>query len=135
LLEFGLVSTALLMLTLGVADLGRVFTFGNKAYSAASAGTMYGALSPAHYSDLAGMENAAYSELGNLPGATVSASQACRCVLGGPAIPCPAEANCTSGIPQTYIEVRVDIPYRSLSGLPWMPGLDRIRGKSVIRVQ
>lgn len=133
LLEFALISVVLMLLTVGVVDFGRVFALGNKAFNAAYAGTDWGRLSPAHYTDSAGMEAAATANLTGLAGATATATRTCYCSIGGSEVTCPA--SCVSGTPATYIKVSVDIPYQSLSRLPWLPGLTSIKGKSVVRVE
>lgn len=139
LVEFALMATVLLGMTIGVADFGRIFAFGNRAYNAAAAGTAFGALSPAHYTNMAGMENAAWADLGNVPNAQVVAERTCRCVIGGPPVSCaddPEVAPCPPGeTRKTYIQVRVTIPFRSLSGLPMLPGLTEVRGSSIMRVE
>ena len=132
-IELALVSSVLLGLTVGVTDLGLAIAKGNKAASAAAAGTAYGALSPAHYTDIDGMQNAAKADMGTITGSTATATQTCRCSIGGAAVTCPA--TCVTGSPETYIQVDVSIPYSSLSKLPWVTSLSTIRGHSVVRVE
>jgi Flp pilus assembly protein TadG len=134
LIEFSLISSVLLMMTLGVVDFGRMFNYGNAAMSAAQAGTAFGALSPANYSDLAGMESAARADASGYSGVNAVASQVCRCQIGGAPVSCPATCS-GSGSPQTYIQVEVTIPFNMIAGLPWLPSLTSVRGKSVIRVE
>ena len=126
-------ATMLLMATLGVVDFGRMFNVSTAAANAASAGTMWGALSPANYSALAEMERAAEADTTGYPGANAVATQTCRCELGGPAVPCSDE--CVSGSRQTYIEVEVTIPFNTVSGIPWIPSVSDVKGKSIVRVE
>lgn len=134
LVEFALMSTVLLMMTLGVVDFGRIFSYANRAADAASAGTAYGALSPAHYTDIAGIQAAAQLDLGSYPNTTVAVTQTCRCSIGGTAVSCPA--TCTSPqYPMTYIKVDVTIPFNSLSKLIQIPGLTNVKATSVVRVE
>ena len=135
LIEFALMSTVLLMMTLGVADFGRIFTVANKASNAAAAGTAYGALSPAHYTDMAGMQTAAQNDLGNLAtGATVTAVRSCRCSIGGAVVDCTS--TCSAGQSrETYIQVTVVVPYHGYSGLQEIPGLVNVSGQSTVRVE
>ncbi len=139
LIEFALMSTVLMGMTLGVADFGRIFAVGDKAANAAAAGTAYGALSPAHYTDLAAIENAARNDLGNITNAAVLVDRTCRCAIGGLPVSCaedPDVAACPSGqTRKTYLEVKVTIPFHSLSGLPVVPGLTNVRGRSIVRVE
>lgn len=132
-------STVLMGMTLGVADFGRIFAIGNRTTSAAAVGAAYGALSPAHYTDLAGVETAARNDLGNLTGATVFVDRTCRCTLGGSAVSCvedPDVTSCPTGqTRKTYIEVKVTVPFQSLSGLPVVPGLTNVTGRAIVRVE
>ncbi len=139
LIEFALMSTVLLGITLGVADFGRIFAMGDKAANAAASGTAYGALSPANYTDMLGMQTAAQNDLGNIQNAEVVAVRTCRCILGGAPVSCaddPDVTACPAGqTRKTYIQVTVTIPFHSLSGLPVLPGLTNVKGKSIIRVE
>src|SRR5438445_8126836 len=135
LLEFAMCSVLLLLITVGVTDFSRLFTVANIATSAAEAGTQYGTLSPAHYSDFTGMQNAALADAGNLTGVTATASQTCYCSVGGSPVSCPAEKNCTSGSPETYIKVSVSVPFTPTFSYPWIPDLTSISSNSTVRVQ
>ena len=136
LIEFALMSTVLMGMTLGVADFGRIFASGNKAYTAASAGTAFGSLDAAHYSNFAGMQDAAMANLGNVQGATAVATQTCRCTIGGEPVDCSTEDICGANVPKmTYIEVEVNIPFRTISMVPMVPGLTNVKGKSITRVE
>lgn len=134
LMEFALLSTVMLLMTLGVVDFGRIFSTANKVADAASAGTAYGALSPAHYTDMDGIQAAATADLGGIEGATVTATQTCRCSIGGTVVTCPA--TCVSPqYPMTYIQVDVSVPFHSLSKLTRIPGLTSVKARSVVRVE
>ncbi|MFM2123812.1 MAG: hypothetical protein RL328_263 [Acidobacteriota bacterium] len=134
LVEFGAISVVMLLMTLGVVDFGRIYLTANKVANAASAGTSYGALSPAHYTDIEGMKQAALTDLGNVTGAEVLVTQTCRCSLGGAAVTCPA--NCASPLyPMTYVQVQVTVPFKSLSKLSRVPGLTNVTARSIVRVE
>lgn len=139
LIEFALMSTVLLGMTLGVADFGRIFAMGNRTTSAAAVGAAYGALSPAHYTDLGGIETATRNDLGSIAGAEVFVDRTCRCALGGAPVACaedPDVAFCPVGqTRKTYLEVKVVVPFQSLSGLPMVPGLTNVTGRAIVRVE
>jgi Flp pilus assembly protein TadG len=136
LIEFALMSTVLMGMTLGVADFGRIFSMGNKAYTAAAAGTSFGALDAAHYSNFQGMQDAAVANLGGTTGGTAVASQTCRCEIGGAAVDCQTEDVCGDNTPKiTYITVEVTIPFQGVSMVPMVPGLTQVKGKSTMRVE
>ena len=132
-IEFALSSSLLLMLFVGVTGFSRIFNIANMASGAAMAGIQYGALSPSHNGDFTGMQTAALNDTGNYPGATATASQFCSCSVGGAQVCCPA--TCSSGSPQTYIQVVVTIPYQSVVSLPSIPNPVNITQSACARVQ
>src|ERR1035438_3338557 len=95
LIEFALCSVLLMLITVGVTDFSRLFAVADTAASAAAAGTQYGALSPAHWSDYTGMRTAALNDAANATGVTAVATNTCYCSLGSAVTTCPA--SCTSG--------------------------------------
>jgi Tfp pilus assembly protein PilX len=134
LIEFALMAVLLLLTTLGVTDFGRLFNTANMAANAAAAGTQYGSLSPAHYTDLTGMQNAALADAQNATGVTATASQVCRCSVGGSPVSCPASCVAPDS-PETYIQVVVSVPFTTVARLPWIPQSLSVTGRSVVRVQ
>ena len=135
LIEFALCSVLLLIITAGVTDFARLFTIADMAASSASAGTQYGALSPAHYGDFAGMQDAALEDTGYLTGATATASQTCYCNVGGSAVTCPATGCGGGGSPEAYVTVQTSVPFTPIFTYPWIPTLISVSGSSTVRVQ
>ena len=141
LLEFALMATVLMLMTLGVVDFSRMFYVADMAMNAAAAGTEWGALSPAHYSDFEGMQTAAITDAkdyagNNYPGMTATASQVCRCSVGGEPVSCPADCNgVTGGSPQIYIQVTTMVPFSPVFAMPGLTTLTSISGKDMKRVQ
>jgi Flp pilus assembly protein TadG len=134
LVEFAMTSTVLLIIACGVTGFSRIFNIASMAAGAAAAGVQYGGLSPAHYGNLTGMQNAALADTGNYPGATATASQFCACSLGGTQVSCPA--TCSSGAtPETYIQVSVTIPYQSVISYPMLPNPVNVTQVACARVQ
>ena len=133
LLEFALSSTVLFLLMFGVVDFSRIFSQACAVQGAARAGTQYGMLSPAHYNDFAGMQNAALASAGNPTGMTATATQFCACSIGGSAQSCPA--TCSSGSPETYIQMTVTMPYSTMYSYPGVPAVTNLSGTSTVRVQ
>jgi Flp pilus assembly protein TadG len=133
LLEFALSSTVLFLLMFGVIDFSRIFSQACAVQGAARAGTQYGMLSPAHYNDLAGMQNAALASAGSPAGMTATASQFCACSIGGSSQSCPA--TCSSGSPETYIQMTVTMPYNTLYSYPGVPAVTNLSSTSIVRVQ
>ncbi len=133
LLEFALSSTVMFLLMFGVIDFSRIFSSACAVQGAARAGTQYGMLSPAHYNDFTGMQNAALAAAANPSGMTATASQFCACSIGGAQQSCPA--TCSSGSPETYIEMKISMPYNTLFSYPGVPAVTNLAGTSVVRVQ
>jgi hypothetical protein len=79
------------------------------------------------------MQTAALNDTGNYPGTTATASQFCTCSVGGAQVSCPA--TCSSGSPETYIQVVVTIPYNSVVSLPSIPNPVNITQSACARVQ
>lgn len=133
LLEFALSSSVLFLLMFGLIDFSRIFSTACGVRGAARAGTQYGMLSPAHYNDLSGMQNAALADAASLPGMLATASQFCACTIGGTRVACPAV--CSSGSPETYIEVDVSQAYTTMFSYPGVPASTNLSGRSIVRVQ
>jgi len=133
LLEFALSSTLLFLLMFGVIDFSRIFSSACAVQGAARAGTQYGMLSPAHYNDFSGMQTAALNDAGNPAGMTATASQFCACSIGGARQSCPA--TCSSGSPETYIQMNVAMTYTTIASYPGVPAITNLAATSIVRVQ
>jgi Flp pilus assembly protein TadG len=137
LIEFALCSILLMFIIVGITDFSRLFTVADTAASAAAAGAQYGALSPAHWSDFAGMQNAALNDAGTAAvtaGATAAGTNVCYCSLGGGTTTCPASCG-TGGTPITYVSVTVTVPFLAYFNYPWMPSVPSITTNNSVRVQ
>ncbi len=133
LIEFALSSTLLFLVMFGVIDFSRIFSVACAVEGAARAGTQYGMLSPAHYNDFTGMQNAALANAGSPSGMTATASQFCACSIGGAQLSCPA--TCSTGSPETYIQMVISMPYTTTFSYPGIPYTTNLSGTSVVRVQ
>lgn len=134
LIEFSLMATVLLLMTFGVTDFAKLFYTADMVASAACAGTQYGALSPAHYGDMEGMQTAALADAQNPPGMTAVATQFCACSVGGTHMTCPATCN-GGGSPETYIQVDVQMPFDMTFAVPGLPNTTNVTSRSIVRVQ
>jgi len=133
LIEFALSSSLLFLIMFGIIDYSRIFASACLVRGAARAGTQYGMLSPAHYNDFSGMQNAALIDAGSPAEMTATASQFCACSIGGVAVSCPA--TCSSGSPETYIQIVVSMPYTTMFSYPGVPSVTNLSATSVVRVQ
>jgi len=133
LIEFALSSSLLFLVMFGVIDYSRIFASACLVQGAARAGTQYGMLSPAHYNDFIGMQNAALSDAGRPAGMTATASQFCTCAIGGARQSCPA--TCPSGSPEIYIQMDVSMLYTTIASYPGVPAVTNLAASSIVRVQ
>lgn len=133
LIEFALSSGLLFLVMFGIIDFSRIFSSGCAVQGAARAGTQYGMLSPAHYNDFSGMQNAALTNAGSPQGMTATASQFCACSVGGIRQSCPA--TCSAGSPETYIQMDVSMPYTTMFSYPGIPQTTNLAATSIVRVQ
>jgi hypothetical protein len=79
------------------------------------------------------MQNAALANAGSPSGMTATASQFCACSIGGAQQGCPA--TCSSGTPETYIEMVVSWPYTTTFSYPGIPHVTNLSANSMVRVQ
>src|SRR6185369_14970762 len=80
--ELALAFSVLGMLTLGIADFGRIYYVAIELANAATAGAVYGAYTVSRSSDIDGMKTAALNEAADLTGVdvtTVPPVRYCQC--------------------------------------------------------
>jgi len=133
LIEFALMSSLLMLLTLGVVDFGRLFYFGNSAYSGAQAGAAYASLSPTHAADVQGIQDAVLRDLPNFQGVTSNVVKTCRCSSNTTTVDCATV--CNQGALQTWITVNVTIPFATITRIPWLSPSINVRGAQVVPIQ
>ncbi len=135
-IELTLLAPVLLLLCLGVADLGRVFYFSIMTTNAARAGTQYGmydmyppriraaAVQDAHY---AGFTDS------NITAAVVG----CRCPSadGSPGTPVDCTAACATGDVQVYVTVDTQYTFTTLINYPGLPHTVTVHGHSEMRAR
>ena len=113
LLEFALVLPIVLVLLIGLIDLGRAAYFGILTSNAARAGAQYGAQSIFTSTDTTGMSNAAIADAPNI-GLTAVATTVCS-VNGGGLTSCPS--NITGQTVVYYVKVHVQVRSHRWSGI------------------
>jgi Flp pilus assembly protein TadG len=130
LVEFALILPVLVILLIGLIEVGRYTYFAILAANAARAGAQYGAQDTAHANDTTGMRSAAKLDGQSLSQWTVIANPLCS-VNGG------ALGTC-SNPPATgtiyYVSVQVNGTFPSLLHLPWFGNSVPVSGNSVMRV-
>jgi Flp pilus assembly protein TadG len=114
--ELALLLPLLLMLVIGVTEIGRYAYYDILVANAARAGAAYGAQGLAQAADAAGIRAAAYAD--GLSTMTITPIQQCGCSaagLGG----CPSGAVCPT--PLVYIQVTAMEQFNSLFNYPGLP--------------
>jgi Flp pilus assembly protein TadG len=137
LVEFALAAPVMILLLIGLIEVGRYMYFAVKMANAARAGVDYGAQSLAAAGNTAGIQNAALQDwwdatsTPNPSAITVAVSHSCE-LANGTATPCP------SGSPPQnvvyYLEVDTSGTFTSLLNYPGMPNSVPISGKAIMRV-
>ncbi|MBV8515494.1 MAG: pilus assembly protein [Acidobacteria bacterium] len=114
--ELALLLPLLLLLMVGVIEIGRYAYFDILVSNAARAGAQYGAQSLIQAADVDGITTAAQND--GLATMAITAVQQCGCAagtLGG----CPSGAVCP--IPLVYVQVTATDTYNSLFNYPGLP--------------
>ena len=114
-LELALLLPVLLLLLVGVIEIGRYAYFDILVSNAARAGAQYGAQSLIQAADVNGIIAAAQNDgLGTMK---ITPLQQCGCNGGGAPAACPVGGSC----PPVYIKVTASDTYNSLFNYPGLP--------------
>ena len=140
LVELGLITPVLLLLLLGIIEIGRYAELSIQVTNAARAGAQYGAQNLATAADNNGIKNAALNDA-QITGLTVSGPSdgylggyvLCGCSDAAPSGTCPASCSGNNyGI--VYVQVNTSGTFRSLFSYPGIPSSITLRGTDQIRV-
>lgn len=143
-MEFAFLLPVLLLLAVGVVELGRAAAFTMAVNNAATAGVEYGSQNEARAQDFAGMVTAATTDA-NFSFGTMTATAANGCVCdNGNGISCtypvtnmtacPAIA-CAGGPVVECVQVTTHGTWNSILHYPGLPSSYQANGKAVMRVQ
>jgi len=148
LVEMAMLTPVLILLALGIVEIGRYAELSIIVANAARAGVQYGAQNLATAADNAGIQNAALNDAQRIPGLTVSppavsytgdAGQEyilCGCSSAGytPGATCPP-TNCSAPNQQVvYVEVDTKGNFTPLFQYPGLPATIVVNGKAQMRV-
>jgi Flp pilus assembly protein TadG len=141
-MEFALMLPFMLLLLLGVVEIGRAVFISIAVANGATAGVEYGAQSPTTAADNAGMQTAAQNDA-NVSGMTASATQGCRCDSGSGtscSVPLPPSSSCAtiscgSGQIVECVEVTTNATFNSLLHYPGLPSSYQASKTAVMRVR
>ena len=133
--EIALVLPLLVLVLLGLIEVGRFGNYTILVGNAARAGVQYGAQNTVTAADVAGMQNSAKSDGQNITGLTATASSFCKC-SDGTASTCLA-TDCPTSHRIIYVQVLTSATVPSLTNSSVLPVPLRsiaVQGKAVMRV-
>lgn len=112
LVEFAMILPLLMMLLIGLVELGRLAYFAVEIGNAAHAGAQYGSQSASNAVNTTGISNAAKADgINSISALDVSSSVVCSCWTGSVTTSTPTAAACgqacASGRAVTYVQVTV----------------------------
>src|ERR1700761_431751 len=115
LVEIAVILPLLLVILIGVVDLGRYFYLANEVADAAHSGALYGSQ---HASDTTNMVNADKLDAPNVSGMTVNATWGCECSDGtNNYANCTTPPSCSTNVVY-YSTVKASATYSAL--FPWV---------------
>jgi hypothetical protein len=125
----------LVLLLIGLIEVGRYGNYTIVIGNAARAGVQYGARNTVTAADITGMQNHALSDGQSLTGLTATASNYCECADGS-ASTCLA-TDCPASHRIIYVQVLTAATIPSLTNFAYLPASLRtitVQGKAVMRV-
>jgi Flp pilus assembly protein TadG len=133
-LEFALLLPIMLLLLVGIIEVGRFAYYSILVANAARAGAQYGAQGLATAADTPGIQAAAENDGQNLPQLIVTASQACGCNGAGLSGTCPATGCSLPNHPLVYVQVQATGTFNSLFNYPGLPPSFTVSSTEKMRV-
>ena len=131
--EFAVVLPMLVLLLIGLIDVGRYTYYGILAQHAARAGLQYGAQTSLTAQDNTGIQNAALADAQNLSNWQVSRSIVCQ--IGGSQSSCPANnANTLPANLVYFVQVQVTGSFKTLISYPGIPNPVPVTATASMRV-
>ncbi len=121
LLEVALVAPLLMLLAVGIIEIGRYAYYSILVADAARAGAQYGAQNLATAADTAGIRSAAENDGQNLTELQVTVQHECGCTGSSIGGACPATACASPNHALVYVKVTVTGKFNSLFKYPGIP--------------
>jgi Flp pilus assembly protein TadG len=132
--ELAIVLPVLVLLAIGVSDVGRVFFAGITVANAARAGAQYGSLDTDHSGDTTQINLAATQDAISAGAVTVSSRKFCRC--DGGEVDCANGLDCPGyGAYRVYIEVTVSKDVDLIFSWPGLPDAVTLTRTATFRLQ
>jgi Flp pilus assembly protein TadG len=130
--EMAVIAPLLLLLLIGLVELGRFAQLSILVGNAARAGVQYGAQNDVTALDNTGMQNAAAADAQNVSGLTALASHFCKCADGTTSTCQPSD--CAASHRLVYVQVDVTGSFQSLVHYGRVIPSLTIPGRAVLRV-
>jgi Flp pilus assembly protein TadG len=137
LVELALLTPILLVLVIGVVEMGRYASLAIQVSNAARAGTAYGSLNLANAANAAGIKAKVQADDSTIAVGNITVLQQCACDASGAATfgTCAPPPACTSGQHLVVaVNVSVTQTYNSLFHYPGIPTSLALTGNSIVRV-
>ena len=131
-IETAILIPVMLLLCCGTMDFARVVYAGIEIANAARAGVQYGALTPGHSGDTAGMVQAATTDAADL-GSSVTASASNFCTCSGSTVGCTSL--CSGAVPDGYVSVTANYTFTPVIPYPGLPQTVALSRTAKMRVQ
>jgi Flp pilus assembly protein TadG len=133
-LEVALLTPVLLLLAVGIIEIGRYAYYSILVANAARAGAQYGAQSLATAADTAGIRTAAENDGQNVAGLTVTTQQECGCTGSSISSTCPATSCSSPNHALVYVKVSTTGKFNSLFKYPGIPTSITVNSTELMRV-
>jgi Flp pilus assembly protein TadG len=130
--EMAVIVPVLVLLLIGLIELGRYAQYSIVVANAARAGVQYGAQTLGTAANRTGMESAAKNDAGNVTGVNAHASQFCQCADGS-ASTC-LQTDCASSHRLVFVQVDTSGTFQSLVHFPGIPASQTITSSAIMRV-
>ena len=131
--ELAIIAPLMLVLVIGLVELGRYANFSIEVANAARAGVQYGAQNLAVANDNAGMQNAATADAPDLgAGISATATHFCTCANGATSTCQPTD--CAGSHRLLYVQVDTSETFNSMLHFPGVLNSLQVKGHAVMRV-
>jgi Flp pilus assembly protein TadG len=130
--EMAVIAPLLVLLLVGLIEVGRFAQYSIMVGNAARAGVQYGSQNLATAADLTGMQSAALADAQNVGGLSATATQFCRCADGTSSTCQPTD--CAASHRLVFVQIDATGTFSSLLRLPYVPTSQTITSRAVMRV-
>jgi Flp pilus assembly protein TadG len=130
--EMAVMAPMLVLLLIGLVEVGRYAQYSIVVGNAARAGVQYGAQNLGTAANLTGMQTAALNDAQNVAGMSATASQFCQCADGTASACLPAD--CATSHRVVFVQVDARGTFASLVHYPGVPSSQTITSRAVMRV-